>query len=405
MEQNLSGPISGVRTSLLLSALLVGAALLCPGSVGAQEPVQIRPKIFGEPMIITSKDLLNLTYPNEFTAEKTAPLINGSYSEPAAPGSASRVEVRFQRAAFNQSGGNGHPIAAVVLSTNTGGSGTFHELHLVKWDPIGLLQPVARRMLGDRIRLQGLAFVDAAIRVDYTGFTVGDPRCCPTLNIAQEFHLHDGELELMRAVEAPALLAVPAGLSLIGWYGGPTDSRALLAAAPPLESVWAYDAGGGWIGDLRELPSGLRQTIPIERGHGLFVRSAWATELPVPLLPAPAVCPLNSGPPNPVDSSMLVQQPGNGEWFNGVVTVAGLARAFEGNIRIRILAGDRVLADTFTTAAGGAPAFGIFAAEVPVAVERSTDACVQIFEESARDGSQINVVQTAVHLTTRAIAN
>ena len=124
-----------------------------------------------------------------------------------------------------------------------------------------------------------------------------------------------------------------------------------------------------------------------------------ATEIPVPLLPAPAPCPRNPGPADPLDPSMIVHGPGNGETFAGAVAVSGVARAFEANVRVRVLDPDGgVLADTFTTASVGGPDFGDFAADIPVTVEEETAACVQIFEDSARDGRMVNVVQTGVRL-------
>ena len=68
-------------------------------------------------------------------------------------------------------------------------------------------------------------------------------------------------------------------------------------------------------------------------------------------------------------------------------------------MRIRILSANGVtLADTFTTATVGGPAFGEFAVEVPVMVAEETAACLQVFEDSAFDGSQINVVQIGIRL-------
>ena len=97
---------------------------------------------------------------------------------------------------------------------------------------------------------------------------------------------------------------------------------------------------------------------------------------------------------------MIVFGPGNGERFAGAVAVSGLARVFEANVRVRILdAGGAVLADTFTTAEVGGPDFGAFAADIPVDVAEETEACVQIFEESARDGLDVNVVQIGVTLS------
>ncbi len=382
--------------AVLLLLLFLGSAIAlssASGSAGAPGPVSVEalPEISGE-------EVRNLTYPNEFAADGAAPLADGGYAEPVATDSAAEVTVQFQRAAFGAVGGQ--PAAAVVLATNGGGSGTFYDLHLVMRDADGEPAPIALRRLGDRIRLQGLAFVGEAVRIDFTGFGASDPFCCPTLNVAQEFRLSDDELELVRAFEAPALLAIPAGPSLIGWYGGPTTTEAILASAPWLESIWVFDSSGKtWIGDARALPTDLRRRIPVDLGSGLFVRARAATQVWVPLLPAPDACPLNPGPPDPVDPSMLVHQPGDGELLSGVVPVAGLARVFEGNVRIRILAADgEILADTFTTAETGGPYFGAFAAEIPVSVAVETAACVQIFEESARDGSLINVVQVGVTL-------
>ncbi len=392
-ERNVSSPLRGFRALLLLSLFLIAVIVLNARPAGAEGPDSS-----SAPGPITSEELRNLTYPNEFATNDAAALADGTHTEPVEPDSAAQVMVQFQRAAFGAIGGES--AAAVVLATNAGGSGTFYDLHLVMRDGGGVLRSVALRALGDRIRLQGLVFVGEAVRIDFTGFADDDPFCCPTLNVAQEFRLSDNELELVRAFEAPALLAVPEGLSLVGWFGGPTTSSAILASAPLLDSIWAYDpSDDSWIGDARGLPDGLRRLIAVDRGSGLFLLARAATELRVPLLPAPTACPLNPGPPHPVDPSMIVQGPGAGERLTGVVPVAGLARVFEGNVRIRILAADGdSLADTHTTAETGGPYFGAFAAEIPVTVAVETAACVQIFEDSVLDGSLINVVQIGVTL-------
>ena len=295
---------------------------------------------------------------------------------------------------------DGTSAAAVVLRTDPGGSGTFFDLHLVTRSDDGTLSSAAHRLVGDRIRLQGLRFSGSEIRIDFTGFAPTDPLCCPTVNIARQYALRDGALTLTRATESPAHLAVLAGLSLIGWFGGPTTSAAVLASAPFLESVrWLDPATGAWGIDSRELPPLLRRTIAIDRGTGFFVRADEVTAVPVPILPPPAACPLNPGPPDPVDPSVILTGPGEGALLAGAVPVTGFARVFEANVRIRILsaAGD-VLADTFTTAADGAPAIAPFATEVSVNVTAETAACVQVFEESAHDGSMVNVVQVGIRL-------
>ena len=380
---------------LLLGALLYGLLTSSTPRVWAEQPT-VGPRHSSAP--ITSTDLLNMTYPSTFTAEPEVTLVDGFYTEPVAPELAARIGIEFRRAAFGTI--DGRDAAAVVLASSGGGSGTFYELHLVMRANDGRLRSIAQKELGDRIGLQGLTFIDEAIRVDFTGFAPGDAACCPTLNVAHEYVPEEGTLELVRAEEVPALLAIPEGLSIIGWFGRPTTSSAILGASPPLETIWAYvPENGSWLADSRLLPNSVRQTILVDRGSGLFVVARWATEIPVPLMPPPAACPLNPGPPNPTNPSIIVHLPGNGEVLSGTVPVAGLARVFEGTVSIRVLAADgSVLADTFTTAEVGGPSFGAFASEVPVSVAEQTEACVQIFEESAMDGSHVNVVQIGVTL-------
>ena len=377
------------RLALVAAVLILLAGAWLTGSSRAQEPVPIS---VAAPL--SSDELRELTYPNDFTASGFAPLSDGSYREVAAPGSAAFIDVRMQRSAFGEL--NGAPAAAVVLATAGGGSGTFFDLHVIVRGGDGAPTIAAQRALGDRIRLQDLRFAADLIRVDFTGFAPSDPLCCPTLNVVHGFALVDGTLRLVRGQEAPALLPVPAGASLVGWYGAPTTSTAILGS---VDIVWGFDTAEGWRVDSRDLPAGLRTPIAIQQGTGLFLVTRDAVDLPVPLLEAPGVCPLNPGPPHPVDPSMIVHQPGQGERVSGAIRIEGLARVFEATVRVRIVDDiGAILADTFTTATAGGPEFGTFDLEVAVAVDAETNACVQVFEESARDGAAVNVVQIGVTL-------
>ena len=189
----------------------------------AQEPV-----LTSAPAPIAGDALRNFPYPNALTANGTAPLIDGTHREPIAPGSAAEVVVRFRQAAYGTI--DGVAVAAVVLTTNAGGSGTFSDLHLIGHDGAGALTHQAQRLLGDRIRLQDLRIARDTIRLHFTGHAPNDGLCCPSLNVAQEYALEDGALRLVRARQSPALLPVPAGPSLIGWYGAPTTSTAILGS-------------------------------------------------------------------------------------------------------------------------------------------------------------------------------
>jgi hypothetical protein len=70
--------------------------------------------------------LKNLKYQSYITQSGTAPLVDGEYREPAAPGSAEEtVVILTDSIATGDLNGDGVPDAAAVLATNTGGSGVF----------------------------------------------------------------------------------------------------------------------------------------------------------------------------------------------------------------------------------------------------------------------------------------
>ena len=156
------------------------------------------------------------------------------------------MRVEFRRAAFGEL--DGRAAAAVVLATSGGGTGTFYELHVLTRDDRGTPRSVARHLLGDRIGLQSLAFDRDTIRVDFTGFAPGDGACCPTRNVTHVFRLLDGELDLVRAAEAPAVQPVAEGATFMAWFRGHTTSRALLASAGLLENVQVFQPGGRDVG-------------------------------------------------------------------------------------------------------------------------------------------------------------
>lgn len=84
--------------------------------------------------------------------------------------------------------------------------------------------------------------------------------------------------------EATVPLAVPAGASLVGWFGAPTTSTAILSGNADLTAIWWLDpATADWLLDNLALPSGVRVSIPIVSGTGLFVVAAVATTIEVPI--------------------------------------------------------------------------------------------------------------------------
>jgi hypothetical protein len=95
---------------------------------------------------------------------------------------------------------------------------------------------------------------------------------------------------------------------------------------------------------------------------------------------------------------ILLETPAPGDVLKDTAHLAGVSSTYENNVRIRIVGADgRTLADTFTTAkASPAGAWSPFDAIVPFARGANTTGKVVVFENSAKDGSEINVVEVPV---------
>ena len=112
----------------------------------------------------------------------------------------------------------------------------------------------------------------------------------------------------------------------------------------------------------------------------------------------PDVCQPNPDPATP--EFQLIDQPSADDTVTSPVTISGQVLAFEATYQIGIFHPDGTpIVETFGTAdAVEAGELAPFAIVVPFDVDESTPACVWIYEESARDGSLINVGQIPVTL-------
>ncbi|KWX00101.1 hypothetical protein TH66_14315 [Carbonactinospora thermoautotrophica] len=90
--------------------------------------------------------------------------------------------------------------------------------------------------------------------------------------------------------------------------------------------------------------------------------------------------------PNQVQAAVWITSPQEGDTVGRTVRLEGVANTFEANVRIQVLAGDRVVTDTYTTATAGTGAFGIWAKEIELPPGTYV---VKAFEESAEDGSDL----------------
>ena len=108
--------------------------------------------------------------------------------------------------AFGDLDNDGVDDAAVVLSYNGGGSGTFYSL-LAVVNENGAPLHVASIGLGDRIRLNSLEIVAGVITVKMIAHGPSEGLCCPTQDTVATFRLNGNTLEFQSEVPPGQLTA------------------------------------------------------------------------------------------------------------------------------------------------------------------------------------------------------
>ena len=121
-----------------------------------------------------------------------------------------------------------------------------------------------------------------------------------------------------------------------------------------------------------------------------------------PTTSSPSLEPTVEPSPEPADGvkpAIVVRTPAAGDEIVSPVTVAGTADVFEATVSIRILdANGQELAAAFATATCGTGCRGKYSAEVFFFAEERQDGTIEVFESSAADGSQLNLVSVPVVL-------
>jgi len=189
-----------MRRTPCISILVTTICILCltacasshgtrPGSSRLQEGDNDSPRTW-----LLRNQLANTTYKSNWTQSDTITLTDGAYREAAAPGSASEtVVVLLDEIAFGRI--KEQNAAAVILTTNAGGSGTFFDLALVLQESDGWTH-VASANLGDRVQINSVSIRNGSVFLDMVGHRKDDPMCCPTQHEEREYTMQANRLEL-----------------------------------------------------------------------------------------------------------------------------------------------------------------------------------------------------------------
>ena len=170
------------KLNYLIVCLVIFGALLVNCQQDEQEKLSI-------------KSLRNALYKSEWTQSGEVKLTNGEYREKVVPGSATEIVIKLtDQVAFGEL--DGKKVAAVILMTNAGGSGTFFDLAIVA-EKAGKLIHVATANLGDRVKINVLSIENGEIVIDMIAHGENDPMATPTQQQLLKYVLKGNQLGLI----------------------------------------------------------------------------------------------------------------------------------------------------------------------------------------------------------------
>lgn len=178
--------------------LLVLCTLGCKGQTPAAEP----PAESSAAQAISREQLGNLTYPSELGPKGGVQLRHGMFEAKQTGDATAPLVVRLTpHIAEGDLDGDGRVDAAVILESDSGGSGSFMDLAAVLNTPEGL-KPVATIDLGDRTEIRSIAVNQRVVAIELLGHGPEDPVCCPTQLQRREYRL-EGQRWITNERRAP----------------------------------------------------------------------------------------------------------------------------------------------------------------------------------------------------------
>lgn len=170
--------------------MIVAAVSGCGTDESGPDPVLPQPALAA----LTVERLSNATYENVIEGPLT--LTDGLFEgEPFEEGAASRPIVKLVPGAMatGDLNGDGSEEAVVVLAHNSGGSGVFMYLAVMRENG-DKPDNVATIRLGDRVKVIAVDIDEGKVVAELVAHGPDDPMCCPTNEVRREWLLQGKEL-------------------------------------------------------------------------------------------------------------------------------------------------------------------------------------------------------------------
>lgn len=186
------------RLAIIVITLLTG----CQSTVIEND--QTTPANGSSTLILNETSLENGTYTLEQTDWEAFTLFDGTYSLPNPPSEWGEVLVNYYGSAFGELNADGVEDAAVILTVNTGGTGTFLYLFAVLSQPDGSFFTTPPIYLGDRTVINMLAISENQINVEGIQNGPNDPFCCPSQQFTADYGPSENQLVLIQQTILPS---------------------------------------------------------------------------------------------------------------------------------------------------------------------------------------------------------
>jgi hypothetical protein len=143
---------------------------------------------------IIGEQVKNLYYSSDLSVDGYIRLLDGAYSEKYDKGKDTGLSARLlDNISIGDLDGDEVNDAAVILISDTGGSGTFYDLH-VFINGLFFLYSAGVDFLGDSIKIEDIYIEDQKVYIDMLIHGQEDPMCCPSKKASRAYLIKDHEL-------------------------------------------------------------------------------------------------------------------------------------------------------------------------------------------------------------------